>query len=69
MGSRNVPPEDDEGDDVDLGSLVAGNLRRERQKSWCLVGRLISDKSVNGFALMEVMRKSFKAKGKLSMRE
>lgn len=33
------------------------------------MGRLISDKTVNGYALTEVMRKSFRAKGKITTRD
>lgn len=52
------------GEDVlDLGSGPATT------RPVCLVGKLCSQKVVNVFALMEVMKKAFRSKGKLSVRD
>ncbi|KAL8534179.1 hypothetical protein ACS0TY_010255 [Phlomoides rotata] len=41
----------------------------EKSKSICLVGRPCSGKSINVFALMEVMTRAFRPKGKLTTRD
>ncbi|KAL8513766.1 hypothetical protein ACS0TY_013031 [Phlomoides rotata] len=63
MGS----PEELGEDVLDLG-LVEGSIR-EGGVSFCLAGRLFTDRSFNMFALMEVMLKAFKSRTKVTTRE
>ncbi|KAL8510505.1 hypothetical protein ACS0TY_017356 [Phlomoides rotata] len=66
----------DEGGSLDTGTDVLDlgdglNLRavRSEVRPVALVGRLCSAKSINLFAMMEVMNKGFRPKGRLSSRE
>lgn len=58
---------DEEDDVLDLGCIPTGTANR--LQSACLVGKLIVEKSYNVFALIDVMSKSFKPKGKLQARD
>ncbi|KAL8504831.1 hypothetical protein ACS0TY_016135 [Phlomoides rotata] len=61
---------DDGGDDVlDLGGLLSDERRLMVGRSVCLAGRLFTDKAYNCFALMDVMKKAFKPKGKVTTRD
>ncbi|KAL8527962.1 hypothetical protein ACS0TY_005684 [Phlomoides rotata] len=59
----------DEGEVLDLGGGGFDQTRRGFLEPVCLVGKLISGKSVNSYALTEVMIKAFRAKGKLNARD
>ncbi|KAL8529777.1 hypothetical protein ACS0TY_007001 [Phlomoides rotata] len=54
---------------LDLGNSRADSVRRLCSEPVCLVGKICTDKTVNSFALMEVMIKAIRAKGKLSARD
>ncbi|KAL8540812.1 hypothetical protein ACS0TY_002144 [Phlomoides rotata] len=56
-------------DVLDLGDIPNPRAVRGVVRSVALVGRLCLVKSVNVFALMEVMNKGFRPKGKLSSRD
>ncbi|KAL8489122.1 hypothetical protein ACS0TY_025139 [Phlomoides rotata] len=54
---------------LDLGGLAEVGQRGIDDRPVYLVGRLCCDKSVNLFALMEVMKKAFRTKGKMTVRD
>ncbi|KAL8541281.1 hypothetical protein ACS0TY_002504 [Phlomoides rotata] len=54
---------------LELGNGGTGLARRLCAELVCLVGRICTEKSVNSFALMDVLIKAFHAKGKLSARD
>ncbi|KAL8509447.1 hypothetical protein ACS0TY_016601 [Phlomoides rotata] len=59
---------DEFGEDVlDLGN-VEGSIR-ENSGSFCLAGKLCTDRSYNTYALMDVMIKAFKCRTKADVRE
>lgn len=61
--------EHDSDDDVlDLGSVVPIR-NRSRVSSVCLVEKVISDRAINSFVVIDVMTKSFRAKQKSTTRE
>lgn len=52
---------------LDLGSAITD--RRTHSKLSCLIGMLCSQKSLNTFAVLDVMKKAFRLKGKLYTRD
>ncbi|KAL8457056.1 hypothetical protein ACS0TY_035045 [Phlomoides rotata] len=54
---------------LDLGGIASEISREVDAKPVCLVGRLCCDKTVNLFALIEVMKKAFRSKGKMTVRD
>ncbi|KAL8498575.1 hypothetical protein ACS0TY_021781 [Phlomoides rotata] len=54
---------------LDLGDEGLVENRCVRSRPVCLVGKLCSTKQFNTYALIEVMRKTFKPKGRLSARD
>ncbi|KAL8522442.1 hypothetical protein ACS0TY_012554 [Phlomoides rotata] len=68
MLRRGVYVEKDEAELV-LGRVTDGGSGRRGAFPVCLVGRLLSDKAANTYALMDVMIKSIKAKGRLTARD
>ncbi|KAL8493016.1 hypothetical protein ACS0TY_024286 [Phlomoides rotata] len=57
-------------DDVlDLGGIASEIRKTGVARPACLVGQLCCDKKVNSFALLEVMKKAFRSKGKLTVRD
>lgn len=60
----------DGGEEVlDLGCLGFESDSNRSSTSVCLAGKLITEKSVNLFALIDVMKKAFRAKGNLQARD
>ncbi|KAL8498787.1 hypothetical protein ACS0TY_021929 [Phlomoides rotata] len=61
----------DEGDEeiLDLSEFQDSKLRRGVTVLVCLAGRLCTKRQYNTFALMEVMKKTFRPKGKMTIRE
>ncbi|KAL8537661.1 hypothetical protein ACS0TY_012695 [Phlomoides rotata] len=68
MLRRGVYVEKDETELV-LGRVTYGGSGRRGAFPVCLVGRLLSDKAANTYALVDVMIKSIKAKGRLTARD
>lgn len=58
---------DDEGEIFDLGG--PSDTRRATRGPICLVGKLCTERPFNTYALIDVMVKAFKAKGRVSARE
>ncbi|KAL8487625.1 hypothetical protein ACS0TY_024081 [Phlomoides rotata] len=58
--------ESDEGDVLDLGVAMRGGLQKRSSAKPCLVGKLITGKTYNMFALICIMKKAFKPKKTLS---
>ncbi|KAL8456616.1 hypothetical protein ACS0TY_034736 [Phlomoides rotata] len=60
---------DEEEDVLELGDGGTTIPVKVRSDPVCLVGKLCTDKTVNSFALSEVMIKAFRSKGKLNARD
>ncbi|KAL8478325.1 hypothetical protein ACS0TY_030295 [Phlomoides rotata] len=60
-------PSDTEEDTIDLGTQATGENRGG--SPICLVDRLCTNRPFNVYALIDVMLKGFKAKGKVTARE
>ncbi|KAL8475131.1 hypothetical protein ACS0TY_031526 [Phlomoides rotata] len=58
---------DEEDDVLELENGEVNIPARLRSEPVCLVGKVFSDKMINSFALIEVMIKVFRAKGKLTV--
>lgn len=54
---------------LDLDTVKVIQSQHEAVKPACLIGKLCSHKPVNIFALMDVLKKAFRSKGKLSARD
>ncbi|KAL8505826.1 hypothetical protein ACS0TY_016886 [Phlomoides rotata] len=54
---------------LDLGDIGLADRRRHVPTSVCLVGKICSDKSHNVFAVIDVMPKAFRPKGKFTARD
>lgn len=61
--------EEDMDDVLDLEGIDVGFGQQSRVSPVCLAGKLILEKSHNTFALIDVMLKAFKPKGKLQARD
>lgn len=59
----------DDDEFLDLGGLGGAVESSGRSAPCCLVGKLITEKSANVFALIDVMKKGFRPKGKLQARD
>ncbi|KAL8543244.1 hypothetical protein ACS0TY_003962 [Phlomoides rotata] len=62
-------PRVEEEDILDLGEVLGVRVDAGTRSPVCLVGRLFSEKGYNVFALLNVMTKVFRVKGKLSGRD
>ncbi|KAL8459359.1 hypothetical protein ACS0TY_036736 [Phlomoides rotata] len=54
---------------LELGNGGIDRMRRIGSGPVCLVGKLYTEKSVNSYALIDVMIKAFRAKGRLTARD
>lgn len=60
---------DEELDILDLDQIEGPPVEGTQHLSKCIVGKLLSDKYANSFAIMDVMKKAWKAKNGLDARE
>lgn len=60
---------DEELDILDLDQIEGPPVERAQHLSKCLVGKLLSDKAVNSYAIMDVMKRAWKAKKGMDARE
>ncbi|KAL8545966.1 hypothetical protein ACS0TY_005902 [Phlomoides rotata] len=54
---------------LDLGKVGVIDTRKLKSNPICLVGKVCVEKAINSFALIDVMYKAFRAKGKLTARD